>query len=394
MTRLLFAAVVCASLVSLHAASGQDAKKPQEKPKEKEFLGKTIGEWIKILREDQDAKRRWAAVKVLDISEAASTTAFPAILNAIEKDKDASVRIEGINVIGRFDPKKRPAAIKAIVAAMQNDKDGAVREAAATTLGSIKLIESKAVDEFVNELTAALKDPHVGTRAAVAITLRNLGEGAKPAVSALLDAANDPKEAVSIRITAVHVVSRYGKDNSRTLPLLIRLAKEHENPVGLREIALDGLGRSGSDANEVNSVLTGNLREKNIELRKAASVSLGMLGTKAKAAWPAVKENLAYQEEAKGGRLVPVQPDSSVRNHLIRLAGVLGKSSPEAVLVLLTVAKIDDSTENRIAAIQELGELGSLAKSALDQLNVIAQQDGRAAVRDAASKAVKNISAP
>jgi hypothetical protein len=64
------------------------------------------------------------------------------------------------------------------------------------------------------------------------------------------------------------------------------------------------------------------------------------------------------------------------------------------VLVLLTVAKIDDSTENRIAAIQELGELGSLAKSALDQLNVIAQQDGRAAVRDAASKAVKNISAP
>jgi len=51
----------------------------------------------------------------------------------------------------------------------------------------------------------------------------------------------------------------------------------------------------------------------------------------------------------------------------------------------------DDSTENRIAAIQELGELGALAKESLSVLSNLASQDARAAVRDAAGKAVKQI---
>lgn len=368
-------------------------KKDSEKPKEKEILGKTIGQWITILREHEDPKRRWAAVKVLDLSDVAATVGLSAILNAAEKDKDKTVRIEAINVLGRMDPKMRPIAIKAVVAAMRNDPDGAVREGAASALGTDRQIEKKAVFDFVDDIAAALKDKHEGTRAAAATTLRNLGEPAKSAVGALLEAASDPKEVVAVRIAAVHVVSRYGRDNARTLPLLINIAKATENSAALREIAIEGMGRSGSDAKEVIEVLSEGLNERNVELRKAAAVSLGSLGAKAKTAWPAIKEHLSYKEQKDSSRLAAVQPDSSVRNHLIRLAGVLGKTTPEAVGVLTAVAKNDDSTENRIAAIQELGELGPLAKEAMKELSVIAQQDGRAAVRDAANKAVKSISA-
>ena len=51
-------------------------------------------------------------------------------------------------------------------------------------------------------------------------------------------------------------------------------------------------------------------------------------------------------------------------------------------------------TENRLAAIQELAELGGQAKSAVPELTRIASQDGRAAVREEASKALKRINAP
>jgi HEAT repeat protein len=400
MRRIFLAFFAVAVLACFNLASGQDGKdadkdKDKDKSKqtkEKQVLGKTIGEWITMLRENPDPKKRWAAIKVLDLSEAASTVGFAAVLDAAEKDKDVTVRIEAIKVMGRFDPKMRPAAVKAIVSSMRNDKDGSVREAAASILGSDKQIEKKVVFEFVDDLIASLKDTHEGTRAAVAISLRNMGEAAKPAVPALIAAADDAKELSAVRVAAVHVVSRYGKDNSKMVPLLIRLAKDTNNTPALREIAMDGLGRSGSDANEVVSVLTDGLAEKNVELRKAAAVSLGTLGAKAKPGWPAIKEQLAFVEQ-KNSRPAPVQADSSVRNHLIRLAGVLGKTTPEAVTTLIASAKFDDSTENRIAAIQELGELGALAKAATADLTAIAQQDGRAAVRDAAAKAVKSIGA-
>lgn len=365
------------------AALGQDDKKPDDKKppeKEKKILEKTISEWIKILRTHENPKWRAGAIKVLDVADAATTTALPAILDAAEKDKDVMVRAEAVRMIGTFSPMIRPA-LKALVNALQNDKDGAVREVAATALGNTKF-KDVAV-EYVNEIAGALKDPHEGTRIAASATLRNMGEAARPAVAALLTAARDPKEHLQVRLAAVHVVSRHGKDSPQTLLLLIDLAGNTENAASLREIALDGLGRSGSDAAEVLKVLGSILGEKNVELRRASAIALGSLGEKSKNAWPAIKPRLADLKE-----------DSSVRNHLIRLTGVLGKTNAETIDVLLTVAQKDESTENRIAAIQELGELGPLAKSAVKTLSAIAQQDGRAAVREAAAKAVKGINAP
>jgi HEAT repeat protein len=223
-----------------------------------------------------------------------------------------------------------------------------------------------------------LKDSSAGTRIAAASALRNMGDSAKPAIPVLMESAKNPQEHPLVRAAAVHVVSRVGKDNPQTVPVLIDLLTNTATPTALREAAADGLGRSSSDMPEIVTVLGKTLADKNLDLRKAAAVALGALGVKAKAAWPEIK-----------GRLHDANEDSSIRNHLIRLTGTLAKSTSESVKVLVDAAINDKSTENRVAALQELGELGALPKEARDALRTIAAQDARAVIRDAASKALK-----
>jgi HEAT repeat protein len=364
----LLAALLISSSVPLAA---QEKKKD---PLDELILGKSVGDWIKILRTHENPKFRRAALIALEASDTAGRTGLPALLAAIEKDKEPQVRQEAVMLLGRLGPETR-GAIKALVESLQTDKADEVREAAASAIGT-KF--TKQAEDYINVLADALKDPHVGTRVAVAGALRNMGESAKPAFPALLEAARNPKENPQVRAAAVLVVSRYGKDNPQTLPLLLELLKSTDTPAALREAAADGLGRSGSDSSEVVLTLSQTLTDKNIELRKASAVALGSLGVKAKSAWPTIKERLSDAKE-----------DSGIRNNLVRLAGVLARSNTDAIKALTDVAKDDKSTENRIAAIQELGELASLPKEARDALSVIATQDARATVRDAATKALK-----
>jgi HEAT repeat protein len=371
----LFTLVACL-FVSCGALAAQEKEKKKD-PLDEEIAGKTVGEWIKILRTHENPKFRRAALIALYAADAAGRTGLPALLNAIEKDKDAQVRQEAVMVLGRLGPKTN-GALKALVEALQTDKADEVREAAATAISREEFSEPAAA--YVAVLADALKDPHAGTRVAVAGALRNMGENARPALGALIEAAKNPKEHPLVRAAAVHVVSRHGKDSPQTVPLLLDLLKSGDNPTALREAAADGLGRSGSDSPEVITALGEALGGKNIELRKAAAVALGSMGVKAKSAWPTIKERLSDAKE-----------DSSVRNNLIRLTGTLAKSNTEAIKALTEAAENDKSTENRIAAIQELGELGSLPEETRKSLGRIARQDARAAIREAAEKVLKKV---
>ena len=288
------------------------------------------------------------------------------------------VRLQAVGLIGRLGPQDFKPGIKTLVHVLQTDKADEVREAAARAMGN-KLYLVPA-EQYVAVLADSLKDSHAGTRIAVACALRNMGENAKPAFGALFAAAKNPKEELQVRIAAVHVLSRHAKEDGQTLPLLLDLAGNTENVAGLRDIAIEGLGRSGSNSADVANLLAKGLSEKNIDLRKASAVALGELGANAKPAWPIIKERIADKKE-----------NSSVRNHLIRLTGKLGKSNAEAVASLIAAAREDESTENRIAAIQELGDLGAIAKTAVEPLTVIASQDPRASIREAAGKAAKQI---
>ncbi len=113
-------------------------------------------------------------------------------------------------------------------------------------------------------------------------------------------------------------------------------------------------------------------------IRRAAAVALGKIGAKAQVVWPAVKGGLK-------------DPDRLVRYQAIRLAGGLAKDERSAVPALAESAAKDDTTENRLAAIQELGQLGPAAIDAVPTLTSLAASDSRGSIREAAEAALKKI---
>ena len=84
-------------------------------------------------------------------------------------------------------------------------------------------------------------------------------------------------------------------------------------------------------------------------------------------------------------------PDVEVRHQVIRLSGKLGREVGDVVPALIDVATMDDATQNRLAAIQELGDLGPVASRAVEILTRLAADDVRSSVREAAQAALKRI---
>ena len=126
------------------------------------------------------------------------------------------------------------------------------------------------------------------------------------------------------------------------------------------------------------AALAGVLRDKDVEMRRAAAVTLGQLGYKVQEAWPALKE--AYGDQ-----------DNAVRGYVIRVLGRIGKNQKEAVALLAEAAVKDANVENRLAALQELGQLEMAAQSALPTLERLAVEDSRGSIREAARNAMKKI---
>jgi HEAT repeat protein len=341
----------------------------------------TIGEWIKKLRTHESPGHRRLALLALEASDTADKAGLPALLDAIEKDKDEQVRADAVTLLGKL-PLKTRGAMKTLVGVLQSDKAGDVREAAALAIGGRFLGQAP---DYLTPITDALKDEHTGTRIAVAAALRDLGAKAKPAFAALLTSLKNPKEDQQVRASAIHVLSRHDKENAESISLLVALLKNADTPMPLREAAADGLGRSDNESADVVNALCDTLSEKKLELRKAGAIALVGLGAKAKSGWPAIKARVAYE----GKDHTPTESDAGIRNHMIRLTGTLAKTNSDAIASLTDAAVHDTSTENRIAAIQELGELPSLPQEARAALMQIATDDPRESIRETAKKALK-----
>jgi hypothetical protein len=245
-------------------------------------------------------------------------------------------------------------------------------------------------------LAAALKDAHVGTRTAAAETLRDMGDKARPALPQLLEAVADAKGDRFTRIYAAQVLAKFKEDVEKAAPVLAAVLRDAKAPVGVREACAAAIGQLAAAAAipdlaktlEYAQATKEKVAEANPpEVRRAALLALMKMGDKAKAAWPAVKKILHDAE----GKEETKDPDNGVRLQAVRLAGLLGREEGEVVRVLETVCVKDLVTENRLAAIQELGQLGAVANRAVDTLTTLAEQDSRFSIRDAAQAALKKI---
>src|SRR5205814_1835718 len=132
------------------------------------------------------------------------------------------------------------------------------------------------------------------------------------------------------------------EDSAAVTKLLLSIFEEKGAQPTIRIAAVEGLGQLGEKAEGAAAVLSQGLKDKDVEMRRAVAGGLGKLPEVDKC-WPSIKEALNDQ-------------DIAVRYQLIRLAGALGRDLKEPIMALADAAVKDANQENRLAAIQELGE--------------------------------------
>ena len=339
---------------------------------EEEVLHKKRSEWLAILKTHKEAKFRRAAVIALTVIGPRANGVLDGLYDAVQKDRDPEVRRDIALTLGRMGADAK-GAVDVLGDVLKDDKAGPVREAAAMSLagGLNDLAFTR-----VQTIAAALKDSYPGTRAAAAEALKNLGEKAKPALPQLTAVAQDKKADRFPRLYAIQMLSKWGDDT--TIPVLVGVVQDKAALSEIRWAALAGLGQLGAKGDAALAVLAQTLKDKNPALRRAAALALGKIGPRARDTWPAIKA--AYADA-----------DNGVRNQIIRLLGSLARDEKEAVTLLADAAQKDVNLENRLAAIQELGQLESGATDALPVLTRLASDDVRASVREAARTAVQRI---
>jgi HEAT repeat protein len=365
--------VACGVALAPGILAGDDRDEPT-------FRGKKAAEWVDILRNDKEAKRRRAALIALSAFGPKSRAIVPAVSESLRKDENDEVRAAAAQMFARFLPLAAAEkvdireGIDALTEALRNDKADRVREAAAAALGKVGGESRPAVQA----LAAALKDKHAGTTSAAAESLASLGESARAAAGALMETLQDKNADRFARgFAAIALVRIGGPETGRAAPALTAALVDAKAPAGLRETSARLLGQLGQDAAASVPALAQALQDGAVEIRRAAAGSLAQLGPLAKDALPQLK------------RAVEAEKDRGVRCSAIYAIGSLGKDAVPTVALLAKCVK-ENHVEVRLAAIRALGNIGPDAKAAIVPL-LDAARESQTDIREAATDALKKI---
>ena len=319
-------------------------------------------------------KFRRAALIAIEVFGAKAPGVLNALIEALEKDDAPLIRSESAMLLGRMGADAK-STVSALGDALVRDKSEIVRAAAGRALCG-KLNDY--ADGQLRALTDALTDRDEATRSAAAEALLKLGEKAAPAFASILAVARDAAKDRFSRLYALKMISRLGPDRTDAAEALVAVLKNRKELTSLREEAADGLGRMTVAIEKVIPPLSEGLSDPAPEVRRASAAALVRQGPDAKTAWPKVRIGLKDSDQA-------------VRYQLVRLSGVLARGGEEPVTALLEVAHKDANIENRLAAIQELGQLPNHVARTERELESIAGTDIDTAVRNAADAALKKL---
>jgi HEAT repeat protein len=344
-----------------------------------------IERWRTLLLNSKNYKERTLALKELKVRGTTSPGILEDVIKMFRRTKDEQlkpeeltlVRIAAADWIGHFKSSARKA-IPALKDVLGNDPSDEVKEAAARALGGM----GDDAEDAVKELAAALLSKNVDLRTAAAETLLTLKDKAEPALPQVLQALRQFKGKSDEPLDRIYLVQIAVKLPDRaisTVPVLSEVVGDAQDEPKVRKAAAEGLGRLGAAARTAIPTLEKAFRDSKADaaLRRAALQAFDAVGGTGKAAWPGLQELLQDKEAA-------------LRLAAVRVAGPVGKDEPAVIKALEVVCLKDNDVEVRLAAIQELGRLGPVAKEAVPTLMRVAT-DSRPSLRAAAKVALKQI---
>jgi hypothetical protein len=217
---------------------------------------------------------------------------WPKVPLAIRKRLPTPINANAVNekvaqTLSLLDAKGVPNLVAAF-----NDHNGGVRRVAALAVGGM-LLSDQIAAESTPGLSSLLSDPDGSVRGAALSTLERLGTGAKAAVPALIEAAQDPRPdqlptgpGLGFRAQAVRILGLLGPEAKAAVPVLIQIVGSSN--ATLRVQAAVALWRINRDTNMVQ-VLTAELDRAPFLLYQSDVVSvLGEMGPAAKPAVPVI----------------------------------------------------------------------------------------------------------
>ncbi len=353
------------------------------------------------------------------------------VLTGMLNIKEERIWHKTMKALGNIGPDSQ-AAVPALFKAFKEDIDTEAAQGAADLLlvphaqdyyiaaGAISKIApvSPEHEEILAILIRNLSGSNVRVQAAAAATIAEMGASAKPAVPAIITAADspdydvrkyavaalgkispDPGEALPVLIKAVnkrdvyigrvaaHAIGNMGADAKEAVPALIEAVSS--NQWTSRYSAAEALGRIGQDAKAAVPVLTAALNDK--LLRPYAAEALGAIGPAAKEAVPPLIAMLKEIPEARDmtGRELRTIREPSAGAYAAKALGGIGPEAKDAVPALIQALNHSDFYVRRNSA-EALGKIGPDAIGAEPALRK-AVADSSKPVRATATEALRRI---
>jgi HEAT repeat protein len=312
------------------------------------------------LRQDPAEVRSAAALALGEvIPEAAprgeeTEESVAALVRALREDRSADVSYWAARALLKFGPAARNA-LPALVAALRDRGRPAARDVAADVL-------SRLGPDAVPLLGEALLDPQCGARRHVAQYLGDMGPAARPAVPALLRTlqAEDPW----LRFEAASALMHIDPDAAAAVavPVLGALL-DREKGAHVRWKAVAVLGQLGPRAQPAVPDLALVLQDEALPMRRSAAVALGNIGPGAGAAAPGLTALL--RDDDRGLR--------------VEAARALWRIDRGREAVAFVIRACDEKGEQRVRAVDALGEMGPEAARAVPALRKALQDPDESA---------------
>ena len=301
--------------------------------------GDLAKDFMRCLKNPHHFVREEAVRALRDLGPQAKS-AVPALIEVLQHDPNADVRLTAGGTLGAIGPGAK-AAIPSLTKALK-DPDPHISRTAAWALGRI------GAEAAVADLVKAMKSKDRNLRFAATSALANLGSSTEPVLKALQAATKDADGGVQI---AAHLALwRLKNDTSQIPPLVEHLKKADQF---FRGQAVNALGKIGPPAKSALPALREVAKGENISLRIASQLAI----------WKIARDPDCVPALAK---IVQQQRGDS------RWLKAMGQA------------------DHRANALSALGEIGPAAKSAVPVL-IDALNDSIPRVRKQAAKALEKI---